>query len=108
MAVAFRPASVQVASRPSAPPTPQLDLMAPDEIIADGSSAALLARSAAVVTVNSSVGLEAFAYDRPVVTLDRASTADAGSHTKCKIEPLAAAFKGLGDLSFDADALSGF
>ena len=73
-------------------------------IITSGTSAALLARSAAVVTVNSSVGLEAFAYDRPVVTLGqsfyggRGLTLDVENQTA-----LAAAFESLGDLSFDAD-----
>ena len=36
-----------------------------------GSSATLLARCESVVTVNSSVGLEAFAYGKPVITLGR-------------------------------------
>ena len=73
-------------------------------VIADGSSAALLARSAAVVTVNSSVGLEAFAYDRPVVTLGQSFYGGRGlTHEVQDQTALAAAFKGLGDLSFDAD-----
>jgi len=73
-------------------------------VITGGTSAALLARSAAVVTVNSSVGLEAFAYDRPVVTLGqsfyggRGLTLEVGNQTA-----LGAVFEGLGDLSFDAD-----
>ena len=73
-------------------------------VIAGGTSAALLARSAAVVTVNSSVGLEAFAYDRPVVTLGQSFYGGRGlTHEVQDQTALAAAFKGLGDLSFDAD-----
>ena len=39
------------------------------QVIEGGTSAELLSRCEAVVTVNSSVGLEAFAYEKPVVTL---------------------------------------
>ena len=73
-------------------------------IITSGTSAALLARSAAVVTVNSSVGLEAFAHGRPVVTLGQSFYGRRGLTLEVENQTaLDAAFKSLGDLSFDAD-----
>ena len=57
-----------------------------------------------MVTVNSSVGLEAFAYDRPVVTLGQSFYGGRGlTHEVENQAALGAAFEGLGDLSFDAD-----
>ncbi len=73
-------------------------------VITGGTSAALLARSAAVVTVNSSVGLEAFAYDRPVVTLGQSFYGGRGLTLEVENQTaLGAVFEGLGDLTFEAD-----
>ena len=74
-------------------------------VITGGTSADLLQACKAVVTVNSSVGLEAFAFDKPVITLGQSFyhreglTRQAGDAAALK-----QAFRELDDLSFDAAA----
>ena len=73
-------------------------------VIEGGTSAEMLEKCEGVVTVNSSVGLEAFAYEKPVITMGDCFYADEGltthAHDQATLRKL---FSGIGDLSFDGE-----
>ncbi len=66
-------------------------------------SFAQLAASRGVVTINSSMGLQAFFHDKPVIATGRAFWAQPGLVTVAgSAEALCAALAGAGTLAFDA------
>ena len=73
-------------------------------VINGGSSAEMLQKCEGVVTVNSSVGLEAFAYDKPVITLGESFYHGPGLTEQAKdLASLKSLFKRIQNLSFDSD-----
>ena len=69
-----------------------------------GTSAELLQKCEGVVTVNSSVGLEAFAYDKPVITLGESFYDGPGlTEHAGDLAALKALFRQIDTLSFDAE-----
>ncbi len=73
-------------------------------VINGGTSAEMLQKCAGVVTVNSSVGLEAFAYDKPVITLGQSFYHGPGLTEQAHdLADLKALFQRIETLSFDSE-----
>lgn len=74
------------------------------QVVEGGTSAELLQKCEGVVTVNSSVGLEAFAYDKPVITLGDSFYDGPGlTEHAGDLAALKALFRQIDTLSFDAE-----
>ncbi|MGB1161714.1 MAG: hypothetical protein ACPG40_10910 [Alphaproteobacteria bacterium] len=73
-------------------------------VIDGGTSAELLQKCEGVVTVNSSVGLEAFAYDKPVITLGESFYDGPGlTEQAADLDALKLLFKRVDRLSFEPE-----
>ena len=73
-------------------------------VVDGGTSAELLQKCEGVVTVNSSVGLEAFAYDKPVITLGESFYGGQGLTEQAgDLDTLKSLFRQVNELSFAAD-----